>query len=168
MGTSLSRNQKTYWDLFYDLCLYFRYLEVYQEHDQRAIRYINISLALTSSGSVAAWAVWHEIAWIWALIVAGSQVLNVSSAYMPYRLREKTLRVILPQMHKLLLDCEDDYDAVSSGSMTDHDIHSRVMALKRRLGELSDELYACGLPQCKRYQQEAAEWAKQYVATYVQ
>ncbi|HSX32559.1 MAG TPA: hypothetical protein VLF43_04810 [Candidatus Saccharimonadales bacterium] len=161
-----SRNQAKYWSLFYDLSVYFNYLQIYQERDQAVIRYIAIALAITSSSSIAAWAIWQEVSWLWAIIIAASQVLNVSAGFLPYKQREKTLRTVLPQMQKLLLDCEDEYELVVSGELTDHQIHEKTMEFKRQFSDVSNQMYACGLPQKKNYLKEAEARARQALIAY--
>jgi hypothetical protein len=166
MAESQSRNQINYWNLFYDLSVYFHYLQIYQERDQAILRYISIFTAVTSSSSIAAWAIWQNASWLWATIIALSQVLNVISSFLPYKQREKTLRLVLPQIHTLLLDCEDSYDEVSKGELTDKQIHRQTMAHKRQLSSLSDQLYNCGLPQRKSYLKKAEERAKHDLSGY--
>ena len=159
-------NQANYWNLFYDLCVYFYYMEIYQAKDQITLRNINIFLAVTSSSSIAAWAVWQKVSWLWATIIAVSQVLNVAVMFLPHKRREKTLRTVLPQLHDLLLDCEDKYDAVSKGGLTDREIHEETMALKRRFGDLRKQLYGCGLPLVDGYAKVAETRAKNYLMQY--
>ncbi len=91
MRDGQSRNQANYWNLFYDLNVYFHYLQIYQERDQAVIRYIGIFTAVTSSSSIAAWAIWQNVSWLWAIIIALSQVLNVVVSFLPYRQREKNI-----------------------------------------------------------------------------
>lgn len=166
MPSLYSQNQANYWNLFYDLSVYFHYLQIYQERDQKTIRYIGIFLAVTSSGSIAAWAIWQHISWLWAVIIASSQVLGVISSFLPFKQREKTLRMVLPQMNALLLDCEDMYDMVSKGELTDEEIHEETMRLKRRWGGVKNDMYDCGLPNRKSFMDEAQRRAKQAMAQY--
>ncbi len=51
---------------------------------QKLDRNINIFLALASSGSIAAWAVWQKIPIVWAGIIVVSQVLNAVKPYFPF------------------------------------------------------------------------------------
>ena len=166
MPNNQSRNQLQYWNLFYDLSVYFHYLQIYQERDQVTIRSISIFTALTSSSSIAAWAIWNDFSWLWAIIIALSQVLNVVGTFLPYKQREKTLRSVLPQIHALLLDCEDTYDEVSSGELTEKQIHQHTMLNKRRLGSLSDQLFECGLPQHRNYLVKAEKRATHDLSAY--
>jgi hypothetical protein len=166
MAGNQSRNQINYWNILYDLSVYFHYLQIYQERDQAIIRYITIFTAVTSSSSIAAWAIWQNVSWLWAIIIALSQVVNVIASFLPYKQREKTLRLVLPQIHTLLLDCEDGYDEVSKGELTDRQIHQQTMLHKRRLSGLSDQLFSCGLPQRKGYLKKAEERAKHDLNKY--
>jgi hypothetical protein len=51
---------------------------------QRWDRSINIYLAIASSGSIAAWAIWNNYPAVWGAIIALSQVLTVIKPYFPY------------------------------------------------------------------------------------
>lgn len=166
MMSGQTSNQLNYWNLFYDLSVYFYYLEIYQERDQAKLRYVSIFLAISSSGSIGAWVIWQKVSWLWAAIIAASQALNVTTAFLPYKQREKTLRTVLPQIQALLLDCEDEYGAVRSGKLTDRQIHEETMLLKRQLGKLRNQFYSCGLPLRKGDLVEAEKRAKQDLVKY--
>jgi hypothetical protein len=45
---------------------------------------MNVFLAIVSSTSIAAWAIWKVTPIIWASIIAVSQVLTVAKPYFPY------------------------------------------------------------------------------------
>jgi hypothetical protein len=67
---------------------------------QKWDRNINIFLAIASSTSIAAWAIWKVNPLIWAAIIAASQVLTVIKPYFPYfkyvkELNAKSFRVDL-------------------------------------------------------------------------
>ena len=51
---------------------------------QKLDRNINIFLAIASSGSIAAWAIWDSTSIIWGAIIAISQVITVIKPYFPY------------------------------------------------------------------------------------
>ena len=51
---------------------------------QKIDRNINIFLALTSSGSIAAWVIWKEYPIFWGGIIAVSQVISAIKPYFPY------------------------------------------------------------------------------------
>jgi hypothetical protein len=106
------------------------------------------------------------VSWLWATIIAASQVLNISAGFLPYKQREKTLRTILPQMQKLLLDCEDEFELVSTGELTNREIHEKTMQFKRQLSEIYNQLYICGLPTKKSYLKAAEMRASKTIKAY--
>ncbi|MBL0047092.1 MAG: hypothetical protein IPP32_03235 [Bacteroidetes bacterium] len=67
---------------------------------QKWDRNINIFLAIASSTSIAAWAIWKVNPMVWAAIIAFSQVLTAIKPYIPYfkyvkELNTKSLKVDL-------------------------------------------------------------------------
>jgi hypothetical protein len=74
----------------------------YQKFDRR----INIFLALASSTSIGAWAVWQEFQLVWAIIIAGSNVVNIIKPYFPFSKYIKELNERALSMQNLHLDYE--------------------------------------------------------------
>jgi hypothetical protein len=58
---------------------------------QKLDRNVNIFLALASSGSIAAWAVWQNYPILWSSIIALSQVITTIKPYFPYNKIAKEL-----------------------------------------------------------------------------
>ena len=67
-------------------CYYISYLI---DKLQRRSLYINLFLAIVSLSSVSAWVIWKELPWLWALIIAAS---NIIVAIKPYLLYDKTIK----------------------------------------------------------------------------
>ena len=59
---------------------------------------INIFLAVTSSGSIGGWVIWDKYSFLWAFIIAASQVINVVKQFLPYKTRVKTTGGILKEL----------------------------------------------------------------------
>ncbi|HBR93309.1 MAG TPA: hypothetical protein DEA90_04005 [Opitutae bacterium] len=47
-------------------------------------RMINFIIGFVSSASIAAWALWDNIPWLWASIVVVSQIIIVAKPYLPF------------------------------------------------------------------------------------
>jgi predicted membrane protein len=83
--------------------LYLDYqVSKYQKYD----RNINIFLALASSSSIGAWAIWNEYQIIWAIIIAAAYVVNIIKPYFPYSKYIKELNERALSMQNLHLDYE--------------------------------------------------------------
>ena len=94
------------WSMLVDLkfkgyCLAFL-VDKFQKWD----RNINIFLAVSSSGSIAAWAIWNAYPIIWGAIIAFSQVLTVVKPYIPYFKYVKELNTKCLKMEIINLELE--------------------------------------------------------------
>lgn len=81
----------------------------YQKYDKR----LNIYLAITSSGAIAAWSLWSFIPKIWAMLIAITQVIQVIKPYMPYSKYIRILNEKSKSLHEINLKFERlfyDYD----------------------------------------------------------
>lgn len=86
---------------FKGYCLSFL-VDKFQKWD----RNINIFLALASSTSIAAWAIWEVNPMIWAAIIALSQVMTVVKPYFPYFKYVKELNTKSSQVDLLNIEFE--------------------------------------------------------------
>jgi uncharacterized membrane protein len=91
---------------------------------------INISLAITSSTSIAAWAVWQEYQIIWAIIIALSQVITAIKPFLPFRQRLKPISDLNDLMQEISLECEKHWFVVAEGELTEKEIHDLYISLK--------------------------------------
>jgi hypothetical protein len=65
-----------------------KFRSIYTAKVSRRINYIgngySIFFSLASASSVATWAIWKEYPYLWATIVAISQVLHIAKPYLPF------------------------------------------------------------------------------------
>lgn len=65
-----------------------KFRSIYTEKVSRRIHYIengySFFLSFASASSVAAWAIWAAVPYIWASIVTVSQVLHIAKPYLPF------------------------------------------------------------------------------------
>jgi len=86
---------------FHSYCLGFS-VQKFQKRE----RNLNIFLAIASSGSIALWAVWDVLPFLWAAIIALSQLINAIKPYIPYFKYIKELNKKTFQMDILSVDLE--------------------------------------------------------------
>ena len=58
--------QQKYWNLLKELKVHVYYVQNYAVTQNKNDQIINIFLAVTSSSSIAAWALWKEYEFVWA------------------------------------------------------------------------------------------------------
>ena len=134
--------QEKYWKELYQLKVHLNYLELYQQDSEFKDKSVNIFLAITSSGSIAGWAIWRDMALVWAIIIATGQVIATVKNFLPYKARLKSLSGLLHDFEDIILFAEKKWFDVSEGKLTEEEIHKlqfdirskKTNALKKNLG----------------------------------
>lgn len=122
--------QQKYWNQLKELKVHVYYVQHYAVKQSRNDQYINMFLAVTSSSSIAAWALWKEYQFIWALIIAISQVVTAIKPLLPYKKRLMALNKLGDALSLIALRAERDWYFVAEGKWTEEQIHTKWSELK--------------------------------------
>ena len=125
--------QERYWNLLKELKAQVAYLHGYAASDEFKDKTINIFLAIASSSSIAAWAIWKEHQLVWACIIAISQVVTAVKPFLPYRQRLKATSDLNTNIQSIFLEAEQGWYAVAEGLLTEAQIHIKTSQLKDRI-----------------------------------
>jgi hypothetical protein len=84
------------------------YIDLLLEKYQKRERTINIFLLLVTSSSISAWAIWQRpyLAWLWAAIIALSQIISLIKPYLNYAKYAKELN----EKHFLIQTLNVEYE----------------------------------------------------------
>lgn len=107
------------------------YLDIYAEDSYKWDRRINIYGAIASSSSIAAWTIWQNWSFIWAAIIAISQVLTAIKQYLPFGRRLKYLQPFIEDMKLLYLKMEYDWYKVAAGELSETEINGLLYSYKK-------------------------------------
>ena len=91
----------------------------YNEHFSRYVkinRAIIIMLAVLSSGAIASWAIWNKLSFLWAIIVASSQVFTIVNEFLPYKDRIKEIPELVCKLTVIYDEMESQWYFISSGT----------------------------------------------------
>lgn len=155
--------QEKYWKELYQLKVHVNYLELYLQDSERKEKAINIFLAITSSGSIAAWVIWQKIAILWAILIAISQVIMAVKDLLPYKSRLKVLSNLLHDFELIILSAEKKWYDVSEGNLTESEIHDLQFDIRSKKSEaLKKHLGANILPEKSKLFSKAQASADDY------
>ena len=70
------RQQQLYWAQMVELKVAAAYIRRYRDYLGKRVTWLGTLRAIASSASIAAWALWKEQAFVWAAIIAASQVAD--------------------------------------------------------------------------------------------
>lgn len=127
--------QEQYWKELYQLKTHIGFIELQLERAESIDRTLKIILAVASSSSIGAWVIWNHLSWIWAGIIALSQVISAINPYLPYKNRIKTYSSLLHELEELMIQAEFKWHAIAEGKLTATEINKArfdIRATKQR------------------------------------
>jgi hypothetical protein len=124
--------QAQYWKFLVQLKADSIYTGQYVIHDEKINNGINIFNALVASGSVSTWAIWQRLDWLWAALVAATQVLSVLKQHLPFKKRIEPLRKTAYFYEELYIEAERKWHDVASGALSESEINKLLFDLKSK------------------------------------
>jgi hypothetical protein len=160
---AISTQQLRFWNELKMLRGQMEYLNLYILYCERIDRLLKMFLAVSSSGSIAAWAVWQQFTYAWGAIIAGSQVVSAVKAYLPFEQRLKATTDVSSKLEGLFLQWETTWQKVAAGELAEDEIASRIARLKQaKINVVEISLRHCPLPDKPALRHRAAEMADSY------
>ena len=131
--------QEKYWKYMVQIKAWIFYLDVYTEDSYRWDRIINIVVAIASSTSIAAWAIWQKYLFVWSIIIAISQVLTTIKGFLPYSKRLKMLVPFMEDLKFLYNKIEYNWFKVASGDLSEDEINELLYSFKDEFSNIENK-----------------------------
>ena len=162
-----SQYQQRFWSLLVETRVHVYYLSHYTSKSEWWDKAVNIFLAITSSGSIAAWAIWQEFTWVWPVLIAGSQVVSAVKPFLPYNQRRKMASALADSFQSIALQVEAAWFSVAEGRLDEEAIHKETIRLRGLLLDAERKnLDGEVLPKNEKLMQAAESDASQYFCTH--
>lgn len=159
----MSPQQERFWNELKVARGQIEYLSLYELRLERYDRFVKIFLAFTSSGSIAAWAVWREFAMLWGSFIAVSQFLSAIKEFLPFERRLGVVRKLSIDLEGLFIRWEAMWNQVAEGEFSDAETNSRLADLKKaKIDVLAARLSGASLPDIPKLRPVAAIRAAEY------
>jgi hypothetical protein len=129
------------WSQFYRVSVRSAYLEKLLKQNETIDRRINIFFAITSSSSIAGWAIWKDLAFIWGFVIAASQLLNAVLPLFPYKERIKSLSGLARDLRQLAITLESKWIDISAGDITEKEMRKIYHAYLRQEAEFEEKYF---------------------------
>lgn len=104
----------------------------YQKYDLA----LNLILVLSTSSSIAAWAIWNKLDLLWGVIIGGSQVLTLAK---PYFLFPKYIRVFSErkgQWQSLTVEIEELWHKMDRAAISEAEAWELYPNIRKRMAAL--------------------------------
>lgn len=155
--------QSRYWKYMVQLRAWLFYIDFYTDHSYKWDKRINIYLAITSSSSIAAWAIWNQCGFLWGLLIALSQVITAIKPHLPFGKRLESLGKISNQLQVLFNKADYDWYKVSNGELTETQINDLLYKMKKQYAEtVGKSLEAEPLPENEQFRDLADAKTEEY------
>lgn len=115
--------QERYWKELFQLKFHIYYVESHIHNAKKYDQRINIFMAATSSTSIGLWAIWKEWSFLWAMIIALSQVVAAIRPHLPFKTRLKIYSSMLREFEELFILAEAEWHEISLGKLVENDIN---------------------------------------------
>lgn len=161
--------QKQYWAEMLELRAHQYYLGMYQLSSERWERWIKVFLAVTSSASIGAWAIWHDYGIVWGSLISASQVVSVVYPYLPFKTRIKPISGAVFDLGLLADDVERDWYEVSEGYLTEAEINDKNYKIKQQKNKILNRHFGTVvMPVKNRFKLQSELMIKQYFNKFLQ
>jgi hypothetical protein len=162
-----STYQQRYWRLLVEVRVHVFYLHHYGSSSEWRDKVVNVFLAITSSSSIAAWAIWQEYTWVWPLLIAASQVASAVKPFLPYNQRRKAIVSLGNHYQSICLQMENRWYSVAEGLLSDKEIHEETITFRGLLQDAERRsLDGAILPRNGKFLRLAESDASDYFASY--
>lgn len=140
--------QERYWKYMVQLKAWIFYVDEYINVSYKWDRRINVFVAITSSSSIAAWAIWSRYSFLWALLIAMSQVIVAIKPHLPFSKRIETLSRVSTLLQTLFNKADYQWYKISNGDLSESEINDSLFDLRRQyLETVGKELSIISLPE---------------------
>jgi hypothetical protein len=128
----IHRQQDLYWKELVQLKVRCEYMRRYRSLLARWVTRFAALRAVASSGSIAGWVVWRELAFIWAAMIAAAQVADALKDVFPVTFQHQVAAELTMNLEALLIEALFEWEGVFAGIFTDVEIMERRRRLMER------------------------------------
>jgi hypothetical protein len=158
--------QNQYWRELYQLKTHIGFIEKQLEKSERIDRYLTVFLAITSFSSIGAWAIWNEQSFLWASIIAFSQVITAITPSLPYKNRIKAYPSLLHELEELMIRAEFKWHSISEGQLTPTEINEARFKIRAAKQKSLKKYVSTTIPTDDELHAQAEESAFAYLSNF--
>jgi hypothetical protein len=113
------RQQQLYWTQLVELKVATSYIRRYRDRLTSRVTALGGLRAVASSGAIAGWAIWHELAFVWGIIIALSQLADALKEVFPFVRRHKAASEHTVALDSLFIDAQLEWENIYAGRFSD-------------------------------------------------
>ena len=138
------------------------YIRRYRDYLDTRVTALGTVRAIASSGSIAAWALWREYAFVWGAIIATSQVADALRDVFPFTKKHKAASAHTIMLGSIFIDAQLEWENIFSGRYADDQIMNRRHKLMKLQHDAERTSFPDGLATRDSLFAQAQQEAKDY------
>ena len=154
--------RQAYWNELTTCKIVACYVKRYRDRQMVWIRAIGIFKAIVTSGTIGAWAVWKEHAFLWGTLLAAAQVLDAAKEFMPQTKNIRNASDFVAALESILIDARYEWYEMFNGRYDADEIMARWRKLAKLLSETEGKYFPEGLQRDTKRQRLAEADADAY------
>lgn len=152
-----------YWAMMTDKHFHLMYLGLHHHRNVVIERWLDIILAVTSTGALGALIMCDEMQIVLTMILAITQIVTSARPYLPFHKRMDELDKGISHLNLLYYKIESKWNVIASGEMDDDEINSLYYETLKEWDEMDSKiLKRDSLPRKKKFIERASEANEQY------
>ena len=164
MDDNTHRQQQLYWNQMVELRVASAYTRRYRDDLGKWVTGLGTVKAIASSGSIAAWVIWKQYAFVWGTIIAASQVADALKDVFPFSKTHKAASEHTITLGSIFIDAQLEWEGIFSGQYTNEQIANRRHKLMKLQHDAERRNFPNGLATKYSLFAEAQQEAKDYFA----
>ncbi len=140
------RAQESYWNQLVLLKVVASYVRRYRDEQAWWIVRIGLFKAVVTSGTIGAWAVWKDYAFVWGVLLGAAQILDAAKEFIPQTKNRRSASEFVSVMETIIIDARVEWFAVFKGEYEAGEVMDRWRKLARLMNETEGKYFPDGLP----------------------
>lgn len=126
----MERQKMLYWNKLVELKTAANYIEGYRNWLGGWVTGVAVVRAIASSTSIAGWVIWREYAFVWASIIAVSQVLDALREVFPFARRHKAAAELASHLNRLFIDAQLEWENILANDSDEEEVAQELHSLR--------------------------------------
>ena len=161
------RAQETYWTQLVTLKVVALYVRRYRDEQAWWITRIGVFKAVVTSGTIGAWAIWKDYAFVWGILLGAAQILDAAKEFIPQTKNRRSASEFVGAIETIIIDARFEWYEIFSGKYEAGEIMDRWRRLARLMNEAEGKYFPDGLPvNAERQRLAEVEASAYFSATY--
>ena len=154
--------QLTYWKQLVEIKIVAAYVRRYRDEQSWWITRLGLLKAIGTSGTIGAWGLWKDYAFVWAVVLGATQLIDAAKDYIPQTKNRRNASEFVSALESVIIDARFEWHSVFEGKYTPDEIIERWRGMAKLLNEAETKYFPDGLPAKPSRQQLAEDDARTY------